>query len=57
MSDLPKVRYSKLIASMLEDAVPRLRVNIISNLVDTEENRAKENFTEGDLGQTRTESV
>ncbi|PIK56295.1 putative ATP synthase subunit s-like protein [Apostichopus japonicus] len=57
MSDLPKVRYSKLIASMLEDAVPRLRVNIISNLVDTEENRAKENFTEEDLGQTRTESV
>lgn len=34
MSDVPKVTYPKLVAAMLEEALPNLRVNIISQLVE-----------------------
>lgn len=57
MSDLTGVRYPKLVASMLEDVLPRLRVNIISHLVDKEKSRSRQKMPEEELQQNRTESV
>ncbi|KAJ8044307.1 Distal membrane-arm assembly complex protein 2 [Holothuria leucospilota] len=63
MSDVPKVKYPKLVAAMLEEALPNLRVNIISQLVEKrmkkrerKEEAEKSQGIDSDLGQKQSVS-